>query len=130
MFLLTDPYVKNSHIKATIYFIFLKNLQTHIWKSFNTKFNLSKRMEKAVINQSKFWHLFKTQLRGKSKKISPETIVYKISETNSSFHLKKRTTGKVLFDFFKFCFAGISKILILEERLGTSRKLRILSDIS
>ena len=30
-----------------------------------------------------------------SKKGFPETISYKISETNSSFHVKEHTTGKV-----------------------------------
>ena len=29
------------------------------------------------------------------KKMFPETIIYKIFETKSSFHLKQRTTGKV-----------------------------------
>ena len=33
--------------------------------------------------------------RVKIKKGLPETIRYKISETNSSFHVKERTTEKV-----------------------------------
>ena len=38
MSLLTVPFVKNSHIWAGIYYIFLKNILKHTWKSFNTKF--------------------------------------------------------------------------------------------
>ena len=41
------------------------------------------------------------------------TISYKIFETNSSFRLKQRTTGKVLFIFFKSFFARIDKTFIL-----------------
>ena len=35
---LTAPIVKNSHIEAKIYFMFLKNVLKQTWKSFNTKF--------------------------------------------------------------------------------------------
>ena len=38
MFLLTAPIVKNSHILAGIYFIFLKNVLDQTLKSFNTEF--------------------------------------------------------------------------------------------
>ena len=38
MFLITAPIDQNSHIKAKIYFIFLKNVLKQTWKSFNTKF--------------------------------------------------------------------------------------------
>ena len=38
MFLLTPPIVKNSHILAGIYFLFLKNVLDKIQKSFDTKF--------------------------------------------------------------------------------------------
>ena len=38
MSLLTAPILKNSHILAGIYFIFLKNFLKQTWKSFNTKF--------------------------------------------------------------------------------------------
>ena len=38
MSFLTAPVVKNSHIKAGIYFIFLKNILRPTSKSFNTKF--------------------------------------------------------------------------------------------
>ena len=36
--LLTAPIVKNSHIKARIYFTFLENVLKQTWKTFNTKF--------------------------------------------------------------------------------------------
>ena len=38
MSLLTAPIDKNSHIKARIYFIFLKIFLKQTWKSFNAKF--------------------------------------------------------------------------------------------
>ena len=38
MSLVTVLIVKNSHILAGIYFIFLKNVHDQTWKSFNTKF--------------------------------------------------------------------------------------------
>ena len=38
MFLLTAKFVKNSHILARIFFIFLKNAPKRTWNSFNTKF--------------------------------------------------------------------------------------------
>ena len=37
MSLLTAPIVKNNHILAGIYFVFQKNVQDRIRKSFNTK---------------------------------------------------------------------------------------------
>ena len=37
----------------------------------------------------------------RSKKLFPETIIHKISETNSSFRVKQHTLGK-----FKFSFSG------------------------
>ena len=40
MSFLTASIVKNSHIEAKIYFMFLKNVLKQTWKSFNTKFRL------------------------------------------------------------------------------------------
>ena len=37
MFLLTVPIVKNSHIQARMYYIFLENVLKQTRKSFNTK---------------------------------------------------------------------------------------------
>ena len=37
MFLLTAKLVKNSHIQARIFFIFLKDVLKQTWNSFNTK---------------------------------------------------------------------------------------------
>ena len=49
----------------------------------------------------------------------PWQSFHKICETNSSFHVKRRTTGKVQFLFFSSFFAIIDKIFILGGRLGT-----------
>ena len=38
---------KNSHIQARIYFIFLENFIKQTWKSFNIKFQISGKIEKA-----------------------------------------------------------------------------------
>ena len=43
---------------------------------------------------------------------------HKIFETNSSFHVKKRTTGKASFFFQEFS-ASINKNFILAGRLDT-----------
>ena len=47
------------------------------------------------------------------------TTIHKIFETNSSFHGKQRTTGKVQFLFFSSFYAIIDKIFILGGKLGT-----------
>ena len=46
---LTAPIVKNSHILARIYSIFIKKRSTQTWKSFKTKFDLSQMIIKVVI---------------------------------------------------------------------------------
>ena len=43
--------------------------------------------------------VLKLQLEG--KKLFPETIIYEIFETNSSFHVKLHTTRRVKFLFFR-----------------------------
>ena len=55
--------------------------------------------------------------RVRIKRRFPETINYKIIETNSSFHVKCGTTGKV--SVFQEFFASINKNFILVGRLGT-----------
>ena len=49
MYLLTAPSVKNSHILAEIYFIFLKNVLDRTWKAFNINLELSEKIGKVVI---------------------------------------------------------------------------------
>ena len=50
MSLLAHPIFKNSHIKAGIQFIFLKNDRKQTWKSFNTKISTAvKRLEKELL---------------------------------------------------------------------------------
>ena len=45
------------------------------------------------------------------------TIIHKIFETNSSFHVKY---GKVLIPIFQQFFVSINNIFILRGRLGTT----------
>ena len=53
------------------------------------------------------------------KRAKYPTVVHNVFETNSSFHVKLRTTGKV----YNFCFSRVfdsfNKIFILAIRLGT-----------
>ena len=49
----------------------------------------------------------------------PVIIIHKIYETNSSFHVKYRTTRKSLTAVFQEFFASIEKIFLLGGRLGT-----------
>ena len=56
--------------------------------------------------------------RVRSKKLFAETTIHKIFETNSSFPVKQRTTGKVQ-QFFSSFFAIIDKIFILGGRRST-----------
>ena len=60
------------------------------------------------------------------------TIIFKVFETNSSFDVKQRTTGKVLISVFQGFFASNNKIFIFEGRpLGYhSIKFRYFPDIS
>ena len=50
MFYLIIKFVKNSQIWARMFVIFLKNVLKQTWNSFNTKFNLSEKIGKAVAN--------------------------------------------------------------------------------
>ena len=43
------------------------------------------------------------------------TTIHRIFETNSSFHVKQRTTGKVQFLFFRSCFLVLAKFSFWEE---------------
>ena len=61
------------------------------------------------------------------------TIIHKIFETNSSFHVKQRTTGTVQFLFFSSFLLLLTKFLFWEEdwALGyNSMKFRHFPDIS
>ena len=48
--------------------------------------------------------------RLKPKKGFPETMTHKVLETNSSFHVKKRTTERVEFLFFKSFLLVLTKL--------------------
>ena len=54
-----------------------------------------------------------------AKSLPSHTIMDKIFETNSSFHEKGHTTGKVQFLFFRSFFASINQIIILGGKLST-----------
>ena len=55
----------------------------------------------------------------KMKKTFPQTIAHKKFETNSTFRLKYRTTGKVLMSLFQEFTTTNNKSFILAESLGT-----------
>ena len=86
MFLLTSPIVKNSHILARIYFIFLKERPRPNLKGFQYQ----------SLPQWKDWKLLpklsikfeRTSGNLKAKEMFPETIKGKIFERNFSFHVK------------------------------------------
>ena len=46
------------------------------------------------------------------------TIIHTTFETNSSFHAKKRTTGKVYFLFFKGSLLALTKLSFWQEDWG------------
>ena len=46
------------------------------------------------------------------------TIIHKVLETNSSFHVKERTTGKVQFLFFREFLLLLTKFSFWEEDRG------------
>ena len=46
------------------------------------------------------------------------TIIHKVLETNSSFHVKERTTGKVQFLFFRKFLLLLTKFSFWEEDRG------------
>ena len=54
-----------------------------------------------------------------TRKEFSETFSNKISETNSSFHVKERTMGKSLIPIFQNIFTNTNKIFILAGGLGT-----------
>ena len=58
MTLLTAKSVKNSHIKAIIYFIFLKNVLKQIWNAFNTKFQAQWKDRKRSYRVRQLFALF------------------------------------------------------------------------
>ena len=70
---------------------------------------LSKGFERSV-----YWNEYKTKSDNKYT-ANESTITHKISGTNSSFHVKKRTTGKVSFLFSKSFLPVLTKLLFWQE---------------
>ena len=58
MFLLTNKFVKNSHMLARIFFIFLKNVLKQTWMSFNTKFQRQWKDRKSSYQVKQILELF------------------------------------------------------------------------
>ena len=135
---LTAEIVKNSHILAGIYFIFLKNdldktfkesllipNQTSVKRSeeqlssrtkFNTFWGLSFsifRLKLCSVTLESPKLLNKLSLKGpgrvRSKNLFVEATIDKIFEANSSFHEKQRTKGKVQFLFVKSFLVVLTK---------------------
>ena len=79
MSLLTVLIVKNSHIFAGIFFIFLKKRHGPNLKAFNIKFDTY------IVKQIKF----KGVWARKKQKLFAETTIHKILETNSRFYVKQ-----------------------------------------
>ena len=122
MSLSTAKFVKKSRIMARPYFIFVKNILNQPWKAFNTKFQPQSEDQNSSYQVRQSFALFfnlialtlvqnsvksptvtkivkKIKFEGvwevRNKNRVPETISYKIFETESSFHVKERTIGKV-----------------------------------
>ena len=58
MFLLTTNFVKNIHIYARIFFIFLKTVLSQTWNAFNTKFWFSEQDRKSSFQVREAFALF------------------------------------------------------------------------
>ena len=128
MSLLTVLIVKNSHILAGTYFIFLKKhrvlnlkgFQYQIWTSLKrsgkflsseANFNIFSHVScsnfrlKLCQGSLRYKNCQKNQIWGglgrvRSTKLFTETTIHKILQTNSSFYVKQCSTGKVKFLFF------------------------------
>ena len=115
-FSIPTKFVRNSHIWAKIYFMFLENVLKQTWNSFNTKFEDQSKSWKNSYQVKQILALFcylippilvyssveglrvnkivkrnqvwKGLWWARIKKMVPETITHEMSETNSSFHVK------------------------------------------
>ena len=143
MSLLTTLIVKNINILAGIYFIFPKKHRRLNLKGFQCQISASvKRLRKYLSSKADpntFLHIscsnFRLKLcetppsykhcqtnefgrglgRVKSKKLFAETTIDKILETNSSFYVKQRTTGKVQIRFFSRFLLTLTKFSFWQE---------------
>ena len=59
--------------------------------------------------------LTKKPLEFQNSSVFEPTTIHKISETNSSFHMKQCTTGKVHFLFFSSFLLVLTKVSFWEE---------------
>ena len=116
MYSLTVKLVKNNHVLARIFFIFLKNVLKQTGNFFNTmfqpqwkdwknnsqlrqilglflpinspNFRLKQGESPESYQYSQRNYVWRGQAGVRAKKTFPETINHKISETNSSFYVK------------------------------------------
>ena len=77
------------------------------------------KMKSLGLQKSQFLNIYWI---GRNLKVQP-TIIHKISETDSGFHVKWRTTAKSLISAFVEFFASIEEILILTVRRATRQWL-------
>ena len=138
MFLLTGQIVKNSYILAGTYFVL-----DHTWIAFNTQFGPQckdwnirywARQISALFCKLVAQILHSDCVKGlravkslkqikfavawgelKAKKLFSETMINKIFKTNSGFHVKQCSMGKVQFAFFRCFWLVLTKFSFWEE---------------
>ena len=143
MSLLTFLILKNSHSQYGIYYIFLKKRLAINLKGFQNQIgNSVEIMKKQLSSKPKFRESLQTfcsnlrlkpcqrpysykrlpcrqNLQGSvvssNKKLYPEIIIHKIFQTNSSYHVKQRTIGKVQFLFFRRFLLVLTNYSFQEE---------------
>ena len=96
--LLTSPIVKNSHLLAGIYFIFLKERLRPNWKAL----------------QYQIWTSKKGSKKWLSSKTNSSTFL-QFGCSNSSSHVKECTTGKVQFLFSRSLLLVFTKFTFWTE---------------
>ena len=118
---LTVTTVKNSHILAEIYFIFLKKLLKPNLKVLQNQIWTSKERSKIcqtifsnyqIVKISQVWRELG---RVRSKKLFPETTTEKIFEENCSFRVTQHAAGKVLLLFWRNLLVVLTKFSFWEE---------------
>ena len=123
--------VKNCHFRLD--FTTNSDLSVKIGKAVTNKGNLMTFLQLSCSNfnlklsgsfksykNCKWNKLWSSLMSARSKKLFPETIIHKIFETNSSFHVKHWNMRKLEFLFFSIFFASINTIFILTGRQGAS----------
>ena len=119
--------IKSNYKILNFVFQFLKNIKTwngtlgtriilNFRKYIQDIYNINMFFHKVFYKRIVFTHSY-LMVWFPIQTIIDATIIHRIFETNSSFHVEKRHTGKVHFAIF---LANIEKIFILAGRLGSS----------